>query len=447
MGDQSLCRETGERKVSGFRSLQDRGYSEDSGGSQGPFGESAEAGQTGCSAETSRAAETRYSCHRFHNHHLSQHSQHPSVHRPEDGSSNIWNQDGPGLQTGLSSFVPAGQELPSIFCFLGQAGSEQQQQQQLRCSPTESPGHFPLWASCEPQNIQHTTSHHWQDQPQSHNLCLSYPTAGHHGRRPNSAWHDNEPNTFSIYLCGHNDDQKSNFGSTRPGSAGCRPDGPWSACSCTGFYTCAGSCSSERSCSITLCSYHSSWTVSCGFSSASKTTAGSSQTHYGSAHAANTGCTGREPRSDSGDPGSRPDPGTAANHPPGCNSHPRPWTAANAGRHAPQWSGPAIPLHSYASILISLNFRSHCCYPYKTCPSPDCSNPDVHTDASENPCTSPDDSLILSPNTNDSPSACPNTCCRSNTNAQLSPSPSADPSHSPCVCCTTSCSPNTSISC
>lgn len=80
--------------------------------------------------EASGAAETEYNCHHSHNnhhHHLSQRSVHATVHRPEDGSGHIWNQDGPRIKTGLSSFLPTRQELPAVVCFLGQAGSEQQQ--------------------------------------------------------------------------------------------------------------------------------------------------------------------------------------------------------------------------------------------------------------------------------------------------------------------------------
>lgn len=80
--------------------------------------------------ETAWAAETkpnRPHFHSYNHHHLSQHSHYPNVHRPEDGSDHIRNKDGPGHQTGLSGLLPARQELPPVVCFLGQAGSEQQQ--------------------------------------------------------------------------------------------------------------------------------------------------------------------------------------------------------------------------------------------------------------------------------------------------------------------------------
>lgn len=193
-----------------------------------------------------------------------------------------------------------------------------------------------------------------------------------------------------------------------------------------------------------MCTHHSFWTVPCSSSTDAKTAAGSSQTHYGAAHAVNTECTGRKPRSDGGDPGSRPDPGTAANHPTGCNSHPWPWSTVNAGSNA-QWPGPALPLHSDSTIIFSYNFSYHSCCTYKICHSPDPSNPDVNSTSSQSLCASPDNSLVLSPNTNDSPFACPSTCCRPNTDAKFSPHssfrPCANPSHSPCTCSLASCSP------
>lgn len=120
-------------------------------------------------------------------------------------------------------------------------------------------------------------------------------------------------------------------------------------------------------------------------------------------------CAGWKPRSDGGDPGSGPDPGTAANHPPGCNSHSRSWSAANAGSHA-QRPGPALPLHSHPPILISRNFSAHS----------DPSSPNVNADSSHNPCASPDGSLGPRPN----PNAIPRT--RPNANAKLG-------AHIPCA--------------
>ena len=98
--------------------------------------------------ETSGAAETKHNCHPLHYsyHQLIQHSQHTSFHRPADRSGHIWSQDGPRLQTGLSSFLPARQELPPVFCILGQAGSDQQQ---LRYAQVEDERmvYFPIHSS------------------------------------------------------------------------------------------------------------------------------------------------------------------------------------------------------------------------------------------------------------------------------------------------------------
>lgn len=154
--------------------------------------------------------------------------------------------------------------------------------------------------------------------------------------------------------------------------------------------------------------------------------------------------TGRKPRSDSGDPGSRPDPGTAADHPAGCNSHPRPRSTTNAGSYA-QWPGPALPLHSDSTIIFSSNFSTCSCYPCQTHCSPDPPNPNVNSSSTQSFCTSPDDSLICSPNPNDGPFACPNACCRPDTDAKFSPhsssSPHANPSRSPRAHFPTGCRP------
>lgn len=141
-----------------------------------------------------------------------------------------------------------------------------------------------------------------------HFVCVP----GHH-RRPNAAWHDDEPVTYPVYLCGHGNGQRPSVGSTRcpvhlmisirifslcgscltnedknnfyspfvpsrPTSAGCDPDGPWPAWipSCAWFYTCADDCSSESSRCCTIASCSSTWTVTCGIPPDQQTTAGSS---------------------------------------------------------------------------------------------------------------------------------------------------------------------------
>lgn len=47
-----------------------------------------------------------------------------------------------------------------------------------RGSPAEGHGHFPVWASCKPSDVQHTTSYDRQHQPQSQQLCLHDSAAG-----------------------------------------------------------------------------------------------------------------------------------------------------------------------------------------------------------------------------------------------------------------------------
>lgn len=134
---------------------------------------------------------------------------------------------------------------------------------------------------------------------------------------------------------------------------------------------------------------------------------------------------GWKPRSDSGDPGSGPDPGTVANHPTGCHSHPWSWPAANAGSHA-QWPSPALPLHSRAPVLISFIFISH--YNYKACCSSDPSDPRSSPGS---------DNSSSSPNPNDCPCSIPDT------NATFGPHPSLSVSTNPSFSCFTIISPCT----
>ncbi|KAA8585648.1 hypothetical protein FQN60_004342 [Etheostoma spectabile] len=200
--------------------------------------------------------------------------------------------------------------------------------------------------------------------------------------------------------------------------ADCDTDGSW-------FYACTDDCSSEssRCCTIASCNHPSTWTVTCSFFPDHQATAGSRW----------------KPRSDGGDPGSGSDPGTAANHPTGCNSDPWSWSAANAGSHA-QRSGPALPLHSHAPILIGSNVRS---------PS-DPSNPNVNSNSSQSPCASPDDPFRPRPNHNDSPCTCPYTNAKFGPHSSCAnPSSSRNPVISTCTissihscsCPATHCSP------
>lgn len=48
-----------------------------------------------------------------------------------------------------------------------------------------------------------------------HDGCPFFCASGHQSRRPNTAWHDSEPGIYPVYLCGHNNGQKSSVGSTR----------------------------------------------------------------------------------------------------------------------------------------------------------------------------------------------------------------------------------------
>lgn len=43
---------------------------------------------------------------------------------------------------------------------------------------TESHEHFPIWAPCEPEDLQHTTPYNRQYEPQSHHLSSSYSRTG-----------------------------------------------------------------------------------------------------------------------------------------------------------------------------------------------------------------------------------------------------------------------------
>lgn len=86
--------------------------------------------------ETLGATEVQYGRRpHFHNaarHHHSRHAGQPVVRRPEARAGDRRHQDGPGLQTQLSSLLPARQKLPPVVCVLGQAGANQPKQQQLR---------------------------------------------------------------------------------------------------------------------------------------------------------------------------------------------------------------------------------------------------------------------------------------------------------------------------
>lgn len=83
---------------------------------------------------------------------------------------------------------------------------------------------------------------------------------------------------------------------SRPTSAGFDPNKPWPAWihSCAWFYTRADRSESSRTHVIPFCSHLSFWTVPCSSPPDQQTATGSSQTHYGTAHAANTGRSGKE---------------------------------------------------------------------------------------------------------------------------------------------------------
>lgn len=125
---------------------------------------------------------------------------------------------------------------------------------------------------------------------------------------------------------------------------------------------------------------------------------------------------GWKPGSDRSDPGSGPDAGPAADHPTGCDGHPRPWPAADAGSHA-QRPGPALPLHPHASLLSGFNCCTSYCHPPKTfySPDPSCTN--------QNPCTGPDDAVSLGSDAGGS--SCP--CTSLNADAEFGPNPSLSP--------------------